>query len=235
MVHRWRSLVTLLVLVLGMAACGGGGGGGGEDDAVGPAPATGRAADTARARTIVLEQADMPAGWRGVTHTETTLETERFRTIALCLGRPDPDTFRSARVYGPDLTLGQTQVSSIATLLNTVEDAAAERAAISGPKYGPCLVPAFRDDLRRQAGDARVENVAFEPLAVESFGDGSFGIRLTAELVYPDRTDKLFADLVYITKDRTTVSATFFSFTQPFPAQLEQALVSRMGNRIATS
>ncbi len=232
MVHHWRSLVTLLVLV--MAACGGGGGGE-EDDALGPAPATGRAADTARARTIVLEQADMPAGWRGVTHTETPLENERSRSISVCLGRPDPDTFRSARVYGPDLTLGQMQVSSISTVLNTVEDAAADLAAIRGPKYGPCLVPAFRDDLRRQAGDARVENVAFEPLTVESFGDGSFGIRLTAELVYPDRTDKLFADLVYITKDRTTVSATFFSFTQPFPAQLEQALVSRMGNRIAAS
>jgi hypothetical protein len=230
MVSRWRSLVT--VLALSMAACGGGGG---DEDAVGPAPASGKAADTARARTIVLEQADMPAGWRGAAHTETPLETERSRSISLCLGRPDPDTFRSTRVYGPDLTMGQTQVSSIATVLNTEEDAAADLAAIRSPKYGQCLAPAFRDDLRRQAADARVENVATEPLTVESFGDGSVGIRLTADLVYPDRTDKLFADLVYITKDRTTVSATFFSFAQPFPAQLEQALVSRMGNRIATS
>lgn len=232
MVPRWRLLVT--VLALSMAACGGGGGGG-DEDAVGPAPATGKAADTARARTIVLEQADMPAGWRGVAHTETPLETERSRSISLCLGRPDPDTFRSTRVYGPDLTLGQSQVSSIATVLNTVEDAKADLDAIRSSKYGQCLIPAFRDDLRRQAADARVENVATEPLTVESFGDGSVGIRLTADLVYPDRTDKLFADLVYITKDRTTVSATFFSFVQPFPAQLEQALVSRMGNRIATS
>jgi hypothetical protein len=231
MVSRWRSLVT--VLALSMAACGGGGGG--DEDAVGPGPANGKAADTARARTIVLEQADMPAGWRGAAHTETPLETERARSISLCLGRPDPDTFRSTRVYGPDLTMGQTQVSSIATVLNTVEDAAADLAAIRSPKYGQCLAPAFRDDLRRQAADARVENVGTEPLTVESFGDGSVGIRLTADLVYPDRTDKLFADLVYITKDRTTVSATFFSFAQPFPAQLEQALVSRMGNRIATS
>jgi hypothetical protein len=233
MVPRWRLLVT--VLALSMAACGGGGGGGGDEDAVGPAPATGKAADTARARTIVLEQADMPAGWRGAAHTETPLETERSRNISLCLGRPDPDTFRSARVYGPDMTLGQTQVSSIATVLNTVEDAKADLDAIRSPKYGQCLIPAFRDDLRRQAADARVENVATEPLTVESFGDGSVGIRLTADLVYADRTDKLFADLVYITKDRTTVSATFFSFVQPFPAPLEQALVSRMGNRIAAS
>ena len=231
MVSRWRLVVA--VLVVAMTACGGGGGG--DDDALGPAPATGKVGDTARARTIVLEQADMPAGWRGVVHTETPLETERSRTISLCLGRPDPDTFRSTRVYGPDLTLGQMQVSSIATVLNTVEDAAADLAAIRGPKYGQCLIPAFRDDLRRQAGDARVENVATEPIQVESFADGSVGIRLTAELVYPDRTDKLFADLVYITKERTTVSATFFSFAQPFPAQLQQALVSRMGNRIATS
>ena len=231
MVSRWRLLVTMLALTV--AACGGGGGS--DDDAVGLGPATGKAADTARARTIVLEQADMPAGWRGAAHTETPLEVERARDISLCLGRPDPDTFRSARVYGPDLTLGQTQVSSIATVLNTVEDAKADLAAVRGPKYGQCLIPAFRSDLARQASDARVENVITEPLTVETYGDGSVGIRLTADLVYPDRTDHLFADLIYMTKERTTLSATFFSFNQPFPAQLKEALVSRMGNRIATA
>jgi hypothetical protein len=233
MMSRWRLVVTVLMLSL-LAACGGGGGGD-DEDAVGPTPATGQAGDTARARTIVLQQSDMPAGWRGAAHTETPLETERARAISICLGRPDPDTFRSARVYGPDLTMGQSQVSSIATVLNTVEDAQADLAAVRGPKYGQCLVPAFRDDLRRQATDARVENVASEPLTVESFGDGSVGIRLTADLVYPDRTDKLFADLVYMSKERTTVSATFFSFGQPFPTQLKEALVSRMGHRIAAS
>src|SRR5215213_8968682 len=103
MVSRWRSVVT--VLALSMLACGGGGGGSSDEDAVGEAPATGKAADTARARTIVLEQADMPAGWRGAAHTETTLETERARSISVCLGRPDPETFRTTRVYGPDLTM----------------------------------------------------------------------------------------------------------------------------------
>ena len=226
---RWRLVVA--VLAVSMVACGGGGGD--EDDAVGPAPAAGTAGDTARARTIVLQQADMPAGWRAAAHTETPVEKERARDLSLCLGRPDPETFRSALVYGPDITLGQTQVSSIATVLNTGEDAKADLAAVRGPKYGPCLVPPFRDDLRRQAGDAKVENVATEPLAVESFGDGSVGIRLTADLVYADHTDHLFADLVYMSKDRTTVSATFFSFAQPFPAQLEESLVSRMGHRLA--
>ena len=231
MVLRRRFLVTILALALG--ACGGGGGT--DDDAVGPAPITGQAGDSARARTVVLQDEDMPAGWRGAAHTETAVEVERSRSISVCLGRGDPDSYRTARVYGPDLSMGRTQVSSIATVLKTVEDAKADLAALRGPRYGECLVPAFRDDLRRQAADARVENVASEPLPVESFGDGSIGIRLTADLVYSDRTDKLFADLVYITKDRTTVSATFFSFVQPFPAQLEQALVSRMGNRIATA
>jgi len=233
MVSRWRSVVT--VLALSMLACGGGGGGSSDEDAVGEAPATGKAADTARARTIVLEQADMPAGWRGAAHTETTLEIERARSISVCLGRPDPETFRTTRVYGPDLTMGATQVSSISTVMNTVEDAKADLAAVRGPKYGECLIPAFGDDLRRQASDARVENVAAAPLQVGSFGDGTVGTRLTADLVYADRTEHLFADLVYISKDRTTVSATFFSFNQPFPAQLEQSLVSRMGNRIATA
>ena len=70
MVLRWRLVVSVLVLTL--AACGGGGRGV-DEDAVGPAPATGKEGDTARARTVVLQQADMPPGWRGAAHTETPL------------------------------------------------------------------------------------------------------------------------------------------------------------------
>ena len=232
MVLRWRLVVAVLVLTL--VGCGGGGRGV-DEDAVGPVPATGKEGDTARARTLVMQQADMPAGWRGAAHTETPLEKTRAKELAQCLGRPDPESARSARVYGPDLSMGQMQVSSSATVLNSADDAKADLAAVRGPKYGDCVVTAFRVDLQRQAPEARVERVASEPLPVESFGDGSVGIRLTADLVYADRTDHLFADLVYISKDRSTVSATFFSFHQPFPASLEQSLVSRMGNRIATA
>ena len=204
---RWRSVVVVLALAL--TACGGGGGGG--DDAVGPDPATGKAADVGVARTIVLQQSDMPTGWKAAAHSEDPVERARARDLSLCLGRPDPEGFRSAIIYGPDMSMGQTQVSSIATVLNTVDDAHADLDAVRGPKYVGFLVTAFRDDLQRQAPTARVENVASEPLAVETFGDGSVGIRLTADLVYADHTDHLFADLVYISKDRATVSATFFS------------------------
>ena len=235
MVPRWRSVVAVLALALAAAGCGGGGGTASDEEVVGSPPAVGKEADAATARTIVLQQSDMPAGWRGVPHSEDPVERARNRELSLCLGRPEPEGSRSTIVYGPDLSMGQTQVSSIATVLNTVEDARADLAAIRGPKYGDCVVTALRDSLRRQAPDAGVEAVAYEPLPVESFGDGSVGIRLTANLVYPDRTDRLFADLVYISKNRATVSATFFSFNEPFPATLEQALVSRMGHRIATA
>ena len=192
-------------------------------------------ADTATARTIVLEQADMPPGWRAPAHTETPEERARTRQIAVCIGRPDPEGTRSAIVYGPDLSLETTQVSSIATVLKTVEDAQADLAAIRGPKYGECVLAAFKEDIQRQVPEAKVQDTVAEPLPVEAFGDASIGVRLTANLVYPDHTDKIFADLVYITKDRSTVSVTFFSFNQPFPPTLEQSLISRVGHRIATA
>ena len=224
-----------MVLAASLVACGGGGGDG-ADDAVGPAPAAaGKVADAATARTIVLQQADMPSGWRGAAHSEDPREQERSRELSRCLGRPDPDSIRSAIVYGPDLSMGQTQVSSIATVLNTVEDATADLDAVRGPNYGQCVLAALTQSLRQQAPDARVEDASAEPLPVESYGDGAVGVRLTANLVYPARTDHLFADFVYISKNRATVSATFFSFVQPFPATLEQSLVSRLGNRIESA
>lgn len=231
---RWRSTVAGAALTLAVTACGGGGGGGGGSaDPVGPAPRTGRNTDTGAARTIVLQQADLPAPWRGATHTENPGEKERARQIATCLGRPDPETTRSAIVYGQDLTLERAQVSSIATVLNTVEDAHADLAAVRGPGYGDCVLASLKADLERQAPGATVADLATEALAVEPFGDASIGLRLTANVVAGDHTDHLFVDLVYITKDRSTVSLTFFSFDQPFTPTLEQSLVSRVGHRIA--
>lgn len=226
----WRSVVAALLLAVAVG-CGGGGGAG--EDPVGSAPGTGQAGDQATARTIVLQQADMPSGWRGTPHTETPEERDRARAFSQCLGRTDPVPTRSATVYGADLTNGQIQVSSVATVLKTAADARADLDAARGPKYHPCVATALRDDLRRQAPEARIEEVATEPLAVEAFGDGSVGVRVTASLVYADRTDRLFADVVYISKDRATASATFSSFTQPFPALLQQALISRIGHRVA--
>jgi len=228
---RWRSVVAGLAL-LPAAACGGGGGGGQDAQ---PAPRTGRVTDTATGRTIVLQQGDLPAPWRGAAHTEDPSEKERARQIATCIGRPDPETTRSAIVYGPDLSLDQSQVSSIATVLNTVEDAQADLAAIRGPAYGDCVLAALKESLERQAPGATVQDTATEALAVETFGDASVGVRLTASLVYRDQVQKLFVDLVYVTKNRSTVSVTFFSFNQPFLPGLEQSLVSRVGHRIATA
>jgi hypothetical protein len=231
MVLRWR-WVVVAGLALVLVACGGGGTGVRELE---PAPDEGPMTDTAIARTIVLEEADMPRGWRGAAHTEDPNERARARQLSACLGRPDPETTRTAIVHGPDLSMERSQVSSIATVLNTAEDARAGLAAVRGPKYDECVMAAFTEDLERQVPEATVQDALTEPLPVQTFGDASVGIRLTASLVYPDHTDKLFADLVYITKDRATVSITFFSFNQPFSPALQQSLISRVGHRIATA
>ncbi|MDQ2826859.1 MAG: hypothetical protein M3Y04_07865 [Actinomycetota bacterium] len=232
MTFRWRSTVAGIALAL--TACGGGGGGGGSSaDPVSPAPRTGRVTDSGAANTVVIEQADLPAPWKGAAHSADPSEKARALQIATCLGRPDPETTRSAIVYGPDMTLDQAQVSSIATVLNTTDDAQADLAAIRKPSYGDCVLTSLKADLERQAPGATVADLAAAPLDVEQFGDASVGVRLTANVVYGDHTDRLFVDLVYITKDRSTVSLTFFSFTQPFTPTLEQSLVSRVGHRIA--
>ena len=146
--RRWLSTVAL---ALALGACGGGGGT--SDDAVGPSPKTGKAADTALARTVLLEQADLPAGWRGAAHTEDPVEVARSRDLSICIGRGDPEATRSALAYGPDLTMGQNQVSSIASVVNTAADAKADLDAVRGPKFGTCVLTALRDN---QIGRAHV-------------------------------------------------------------------------------
>ena len=230
---RWRWVIPVVaVLSVSLGACGGGGGK--ASDPVGTEGA-GATADNATARTIVLQQADMPAGWVGAVHNEDPVETARNVEINLCLGRPDPTTYRTAIVYGPDFTMGMNQVSTSATVLDTVADAKADLDAVQGPKYANCIATAFREDVVHQSPVAQVGQVMTEALPTQNFGDGSVGLRLSVDLVYSDHTDHLFADLIYISKNRATVSATFFSFNQPFTSSVEDSLVARMGNRVAAA
>lgn len=228
-----RRVVAALALAVA-AGCGGGGGGG--DPLAGGPTTTRPTTDDGTARTIVLREADLPTGWRATAHAEDQGERDRARQLSICIGRPDPESYRTTILYGPDLTMGQTQVSTSSTVLKTVDDARADLDAIRGPKFNDCVVTAFADVLTAQVqSGGKVQDVAVEPLAVAPFGDGSVAVRLSANIVRPDRTDKVFADLVYISKDRATVSATFFSFGQPFPGTLEESLVSRMGHRVAAA
>src|SRR5436305_304873 len=161
---RWRWVIPVVAVLVVAGACGGGGGGG---DPVGAPPSSaagagggaGAGGDAASARTVVLQQADMPSGWRGVPHTEDDAERARTAAISACLGRPDPVTYRSAIVYSPDFSVGQTQVSAIATVLTTLQDAKADLDAIRGPKYGDCVAASFRDELQPQAPTAQIQNL----------------------------------------------------------------------------
>jgi hypothetical protein len=230
---RFRTACVLVVaLALALVACGGG-----------KAKPSGRAsssptlsleeADRAVAQTLVLQQADLPAGWTAAPHQKSPDEDAAATQLAACVGAPPPDTSTSADVDGPDLSLGDSSVNSSASFDRTLELARADLAALRSPKLSDCVkdfaVQAIRDALGRTA----LQSVQFDARQATQYGDATLGFRFIATIKVESRSITVFQDLFFLIKGRAGVSAAFSNVGAPFDQALETSLLATLGSRLA--
>jgi hypothetical protein len=191
------------------------------------------AADQAKARTLLLESSDLPAGWKATPHQKDPSQKAFDDELAACVGRPSPDTYTTADIDSPDFSMDNAGASSSATLVRTVEDFKADVAAASGPKYGSCVKRGLAKLLPGQLpAGASVQSVAVEPLPVASYGEFSQGFRATTKLKVQGQPVSTYEDSVLLGKGRIELSASFSNTGQPFDPALKQALLAKLAARL---
>jgi hypothetical protein len=255
-----RRAILAAVLATAVAGCGGSSSHNKEIPSVPPTPAAStttssepastlppqplanpKAADDAKAQSLVLRQADLPGTWTATPHEKSADSQAQSAQLAACLGLPDPLTTETADVDSPDFSMGadpnKITVESNADLLQTADQAKADFAAFGGPALETCLKTLFGQIIQSgiSARNVSLASVTYDRLPVKNYADATIGLRLSATLVGPSGRATLYQDLILMRKDRAEVTLVFASSGDAPPAELEQAVIDTAGTRLETS
>lgn len=214
---RVRLATIVLVLAVGVAACGGDG----DDTAAVPKGPT----DQAKARAIVLKASDFPPGWTAEPTGSGDETTDNFR---LCMGllpkvspTADSPTFK---------TTGSMSVNSSAAVGLSVRLIEQDFSAFVSEKALPCVLERFDAQAKRQTeatfGPGKAERLDFARL-----GDATSAIRVTSIAVAGDQQIPFFLDLVVVKKGRVGVTFSFAIAPDPFPSDLATELARKVVDR----
>ncbi len=194
-----------------------------------------KVSDEARARAIVLADADFPSGWQGSAHTEDATDREFERKLKACSGITQ--TKGTADVFGDDIDQGQASVGSEATFFKTAAAAHADLGTVNNPRALPCVRSILTDLLKAALKNqgvtgAQVSGVSLVRVPVARYGDESAGLRLTATISGAGQSLPFFQDMIVARKGRVEVTASFFNAGGAFPAALKRTLIGTLVARL---
>ncbi len=217
--HRQTAVAILAAVGLLLGACSGG-----NDSAA-----------NAAVKRATVERTDLPPEWTQAAAPDRLGSEGDDSRFAACVGRPDPKTVRKAESGSDEFRLGDTmQITSTALAMPDEAAARADLAAQRSGRAGPCLRLRLTNAVDREtvAGKAP-DTVTVDPLPGLEVGDEVVAFR--AKLTYPvgDGDPKTtYVDIVHVRKGRVEVALNLTSAQQPFPADLERDLLTRIVGRI---
>jgi len=182
-----------------------------------------------------VERTDLPPEWSQAPAPDPVGAEGDDSRYSECVGRPDPKTVRTASHGSEEFRLGDgMRITSIAQTMRDVAAAKADLAARQGDRGVPCLRQRLRNELGRQstAGSAPT-SVTVERLPGLEFGDGTAAFRATVAYPPGDSGPKTtYVDLVYVRKAAVEIAVTLTSVQQPFLADLERDVLTKVVGRI---
>jgi hypothetical protein len=240
--------VVCAVLVLALAACGGSSKNKSESPTTQSKSAASStsssststtvpdaAADEALAKSLVLVTADLPAGWTPSVHQKDPDSARLDQQLADCMDASDPSA-STVDIDGLDFDLGDAEVSSSVTVQASHADFQRDAAALTGPKYRPCLKQLLEPELQRQlqkdSPGATVTGVDLAPRSTPTYGDVTVAVRATVTVAVNGQSIVFFIDDVAYGSDRVEVDVSFFNVGAPFDAELERTLVAKAGAKL---
>jgi len=231
-----RARLGAIVAVCALAACGG------NDK---PKQELSQV-DQARAERINFVAADFPAGWsKAATAGEAGQGGSDAvdRTIEDCLSQGQAASPGTADAGSGGFELGPLHVSSHVTFSRSPASARSDLASLKTPRATFCFKQAIETATRELEpvptsvdqttttlflGDVRVDPL---PMSVR-YGDDAIALRATAVLrTIRGENVLVHSDLVVFVRGRALVSASFVASPTPFPADLEQALMTKIAAR----
>lgn len=188
-------------------------------------------ASAAKAKSAVLQAADIPADYQEQEPEDSFDQETTFQELATCLGVA---TRGLGSATSP--TYGKPPATRIASTVEYFSAPAAQAIAAAlapGPKFDGCSKQAFTSDLNRNApAGSTVSAVEISPLDFAKLGQTTSATQAKAILAIPNGpTIPINQDIIVVVKGDAVIRLTFLSPGQPFPADVERTLVEKVVTR----
>jgi hypothetical protein len=190
--------------------------------------------DAASAARINLQRSDFPAGWQAHPNPVTApANTNVERTLYSCLEAPRPESHTTANVDSPAFVLSAQQASSNVKLTHTTAQSQADYRILAQPAYGECARQVLLSTLpgALPAGSTVISSSVRSAPAAAPVGDQVTAAAVTVNVVVQGGTTTVDAEFTRILRGRVVAAVQTIGLGQPFPADLEQTIVSNVENR----
>jgi len=190
------------------------------------------AAQKAHATKALLTHSDMPSGWTSSPSTNSGGGSfPGAAQLAGCIGVPskliasNPPQVNSPNFHSKDQTL---EVDDNVSVFPSVKNARAEYAAISNAKTAGCMATLMNGPFKAQISSAAGNGASVGTITVTKAGAprGTTAYNLGVPITSQGVVVPLHLVITYFIKGQYGQNITFYGYGTPFPAALEQHLLS---------
>jgi hypothetical protein len=192
-------------------------------------------ASLSRLKKIVLQPADLPAGWKGTPYRPDPRDAANQAAMVNCVGARNTESDKVAEAHSDDYALGDASIHSSASSYRSQSDVDTDVAILHSPKVSSCYDDLVKTQLAASlpagttiesasikitpgsAGSANVVATAAGTVNV-SLGGQHVSLYLTAAFIQ--------GPLIQAEVDAENVGA-------PVPASVVSAMVATVANRAA--
>jgi hypothetical protein len=188
--------------------------------------------------SAVLQEGDLPSGWTGEPHEESSDGDDDTAALLECIGAEDNSADEVDEAHSPDFSSADgSGISSSATSFRSQEAIDADVAMLTDPAAPGCYADQLSVVLEDSGlpagttvGEPRVEFTAGNgdgPSNVVATVTGSIPVTVNGQRI------SFYFDVAFITGRLTEATVEFFGIGAPVAADLQETLVATVADRVA--
>lgn len=189
---------------------------------------------TAQLTAIVLQPADLPAGWTGTPHAPDPQDAADNAALAACVGGRNTYSDETGDSNSDDYALQNASVSSDATSFRSQDDLTTDVAIIKSPKIDAC----YNKLAASEIGGSLPAGSTFDSASVvvtPGSAGGPSNVVATAsgkvEVTVTGQVIDLYLNVAFITGPLIEAEIDFTNVGTPVPASIRTALIDKIAAR----
>jgi hypothetical protein len=201
-----------------------------------PTSAAATPAALSQLKTIVLQPADLPSGWKATPYQPDPNSAAEDAALAACVGARNTDSDRVAQANSDDFGLSNASISSSASSYRSQSDLVTDIATLHSPKLSACFSQMAKKQLASSLpAGSKVASASIKitpgsaggPANVVATGTGTIKVQVSGQQV------TVYLTVAFITGPLIEAEVDAENPGTPVPASVVNPLVATVATRAA--